>query len=160
MPNPVTSNYPDIGDSGEDLVAQWLQSTGWEILHRRFRCRWGELDIVAEYHERTKPHQPPTLAFVEVKTRSTGSWDQGGREAITTKKQTKLWRTAEIFLTKYPDKANYLCRFDVAIVSCQRILHQVHGETVNQKCLASLSISGYRLELEEYIPAAFDYSVV
>ncbi|MHC5721426.1 MAG: YraN family protein, partial [Nostoc sp.] len=42
-------HYPDIGASGEDLVAQWLQSTGWIILYRRFSSRWGEIDIIAEY---------------------------------------------------------------------------------------------------------------
>ncbi|WP_338027208.1 YraN family protein [Trichormus azollae] len=47
MSKPPPSNYPDIGDIGEDLVAQWLQSKGSEILHRSFSCRWGEIDIVA-----------------------------------------------------------------------------------------------------------------
>ncbi len=37
------------GQLGEDLVAQWLQSTGWIILHRRFSSRWGEIDIIAQH---------------------------------------------------------------------------------------------------------------
>ncbi|HLP90843.1 MAG TPA: YraN family protein [Nostocaceae cyanobacterium] len=159
MPKPPVNHYPNIGDIGEDLVAQWLQSTGWEILHRRFSCRWGEIDIIAQYQDTTS-NQLPVLAFVEVKTRSLGSWDGGGREAITSKKQIKLGQTAGIYLTQYPDKAEYSCRFDVAIVSCRRISHQLRGETFNQQCLASLSISGYELQLQEYIPAAFDYSIV
>ena len=48
MANPSPFNYADIGNIGEDLVAKWLQSTGWEILHRRFWCRWGEIDIIAQ----------------------------------------------------------------------------------------------------------------
>ncbi len=44
MANLPPSHYPDIGSLGEDLVAQWLQSTGWIILHRRFSSRWGEID--------------------------------------------------------------------------------------------------------------------
>ncbi|MEH1902351.1 MAG: YraN family protein [Nostoc sp.] len=48
---------PDIGQLGEDLVAQWLQSTGWIILHRRFSSRWGEIDIIAEYHGVTAKEQ-------------------------------------------------------------------------------------------------------
>lgn len=39
MANLPPSHYPDIGHLGEDLVAQWLQSTGWIILHRRFASR-------------------------------------------------------------------------------------------------------------------------
>lgn len=53
MANLPRSHYLDIGVLGEDIVAQWLQSKGWIILHRRWRCRWGEIDLVA----RRDPHQ-------------------------------------------------------------------------------------------------------
>ncbi|MBD2213019.1 YraN family protein [Nostoc linckia FACHB-104] len=154
MVNPPPSHYPDIGDVGEDLVAQWLQSTGWLILHRRFLCRWGEIDIIAQYHDSPTPNS--TLAFVEVKTRSPGNWDMGGRSAITAKKQTKLWRTAEIFLAQHPDKADYPCRFDVAIVYCQKIPKNFHEATSKPQVLASSVVAGYQFQLQEYIPAAFD----
>lgn len=79
MANRHPSHYLDIGVLGEELVAQWLQSTNWVILHRRWRCRWGEIDIIARQpaQEHT-PHSSPMLAFVEVKTRSRGNWDAGG----------------------------------------------------------------------------------
>lgn len=162
MANPPASHYPDIGDLGEDLVAQWLQSTGWLILQRRFCCRWGEIDIIAQYDGKLQePIHPisyhhPTLAFVEVKTRSSGNWDYGGRSAITSKKQTKLWRTAEMFLATYPQKADYPCRFDVAIVYCQKVTEKFTGSRFTQPVLASSLIAGYELQLQEYIPAAFD----
>jgi putative endonuclease len=168
MANLPPSHYPDIGELGEDLVAQWLQSTGWIILHRRFSSRWGEIDIVAEYHGVTEKEQGsrgkyPTphsmLAFVEVKTRSSGSWDAGGRSAITPQKQAKIWRTAGIFLAQYPEKADYSCRFDVAIVYCQRISKNLTGVTASQETLATSSAAGYRFKLQEYILAAFDSSV-
>lgn len=50
------SHYLDIGVLGEDLVAQWLQSTSWMILHRRWRCRWGEIDIIARKEPENTPH--------------------------------------------------------------------------------------------------------
>ncbi|OUL19149.1 YraN family protein [Nostoc sp. 106C] len=161
MANPPASHYPDIGDLGEDLVAQWLQSTGWLILHRRFFCRWGEIDIIAQYDGiqepiNSVPLHHSTLAFVEVKTRSPGNWDLGGKSAITPKKQTKLWRTAEMFLANYPEKADYSCRFDVAIVCCQRITNKFSEVTFTQKALASSLVAGYEFLLQEYIPAAFD----
>ncbi|BAZ02094.1 hypothetical protein NIES37_61020 [Tolypothrix tenuis PCC 7101] len=154
MVNPPPFHYPDIGDVGEGLVAQWLQSTGWLILHRRFLCRWGEIDIIAQSHDSPTPNS--TLAFVEVKTRSPGNWDMGGRSAITAKKQTKLWRTAEIFLAQHPDKADYPCRFDVAIVYCQKIRKNFHELTSHSQVLASSVVAGYQFQLQDYIPAAFD----
>ena len=145
MSNPSPFNYADIGNIGEDLVAKWLQSTGWEILHRRFSCRWGEIDIIAQY-------QDTMLAFVEVKTRSSGNWDEGGKNAITPQKQAKIWRTAEIFLAEYPQKADYSCRFDVALVHYQLETKKIIAE----EFLERLSISGYEFKLQQYIEAAFD----
>ncbi|MEH1919347.1 YraN family protein [Nostoc sp.] len=159
MANLPPSHYPDIGSLGEDLVAQWLQSTGWIILHRRFSSRWGEIDIIAQHDGQTGEKlltQHSLLTFVEVKTRSSGSWDAGGRSAITPQKQAKIWRTAEIFLAQYPEKADYSCRFDVAIVYCQRMSKNLTGVIANQEALATSSVDGYKFKLQEYIPAAFD----
>ncbi|MDJ0736737.1 MAG: YraN family protein [Nostocaceae cyanobacterium] len=151
MANSPPYNYRDIGILGEDLVAQWLQSTGWIILHRRFSCRWGEIDIIAE--------QNSELAFIEVKTRTPGSWDTGGRSAIAPRKQAKIFTTAKIFLSKYPDKADYPCRFDVAIVCCQRSSPKLKQPQTTQPVLATSSVAEYQLTLQEYIPAAFDSSI-
>ncbi|MEH2128187.1 YraN family protein [Nostoc sp.] len=159
MANLPPSHYPDIGHLGEDLVAEWLQSTGWIILHRRFSSRWGEIDIIAEYDKGAVGElstQHSILAFVEVKTRSSGSWDAGGRSAITLQKQAKICRTAETFLAQYPEKVDYSCRFDVAIVYCQKIPKNLIGVTANQEALATSSVPGYKFKLQEYIPAAFD----
>lgn len=144
------SNYPDIGTAGEDLVVEWLKSQEWKILHRRWRCRRGEIDIIAQKDD--------NLAFVEVKTRSPGNWDAGGRSAITSLKRAKLLFTAQMFIARYPQKADYSCRFDVAIVLCQQILKEVAAPTATQPVLLSSSVAGYQLTLQEYIPAAFDSS--
>ncbi|KJH73540.1 YraN family protein [Aliterella atlantica] len=133
-----SSHYPDIGVLGEDFIAQWLQSSGWKILHRRWRCRWGEIDIIASNLE--------TLAFVEVKTRSAGSWDEGGLLAITPQKQAKLWKTAQSFLATYQNFAEYPCRFDVALVCCQKLPSKVQQSSFDCK---------YNLSLYEYIAGAF-----
>lgn len=167
MANLPPSHYDDIGQLGEDLVAQWLESTDWVILHRRFSCRWGEIDIIAQYHDckslkdtiNPSSTQYPTLAFVEVKTRSSGNWDAGGRSAVTLQKQVKLSRTAGIFLAKYPQMADYACRFDVAIVYCQQISKQHLHLTSTHPALTSASVAGYQFYLQEYIPAAFDSAI-
>ncbi|MEA5571408.1 YraN family protein [Calothrix sp. UHCC 0171] len=173
MPNPSPSNYPDIGTLGEDLVSQWLESCGWKILHRRWRCRWGEIDIIAEYlgtegkegKERATPRENDisasagnrhlTLAFIEVKTRSAGSWDTGGRDAITTRKQEKLVRAAQMYLAKYPEKSDFNCRFDVAIAFAQKA-SEYNNTNKNFENIASVSTPHHFLMLQEYIPGAFD----
>ncbi|MBW4568594.1 MAG: YraN family protein [Tolypothrix carrinoi HA7290-LM1] len=158
MANRTSSHYPDIGTLGEDLVAQWLQSTGWIVLHRRFSCRWGEIDIIAQFED-GKPDNL-MLAFIEVKTRSSLNWDAGGRSAITRQKQAKLFSTAQMFLSEYPEKADYPCRFDVAIVQCQRISKKLRAVIASSEVLASSSDGVHYLTLQEYIPAAFDVNDV
>jgi len=155
--------YPDIGVLGEDLVAQWLRSKGWVILHRRWRCRWGEIDIIAR-------KSSPMLVFVEVKTRSCGNWDAGGLLSITPQKQAKLWQTARSFLATYPLFGNYPCHFDVALVCCKPLSKTQRQELSEPFVTLEASASpvsllvsgatggnpGYQLLLQDYIPSGFD----
>lgn len=147
-------HYPDIGVLGEDLVAQWLQSQGWQILHRRWRCRQGEIDIVAQ----TTLECTQILAFVEVKTRSRGNWDAGGLLAITPQKQAKLWQAASCYLAQYP--TDQPCRFDVAAVYCHNVVHHLPPDIKMPAMFTSLPLqfgqAKYQLFLQHYIAAAFD----
>lgn len=166
MTNRSASHYPDKGVLGEDLVAQWLQSRGWIILHRRWRCRWGEIDIIAQ-QQGSCPM--PALAFVEVKTRSRGNWDANGLLSITPQKQAKIRQTAKCFLATYPYLADYPCQFDVALVSCQRP-SKSKEQKLSESSLTQTSVTSskvfqsgqagnlfeYQLILQEYIAAAFD----
>jgi putative endonuclease len=96
------------GNAGENLVADLLKANGWQIIATQWHCRWGELDIVAR--DRT------WLLFVEVKTRSSNSWDESGLLAITAQKQRKLILAALEFLRLHPNLVNLDCRFDIALV--------------------------------------------
>jgi putative endonuclease len=163
---------PNIGELGEYLVAEWLQAQSWVILHHRWRCRWGEIDLIAQRYSAQQETLLPRLAFVEVKTRSRGNWDADGLLAITPPKQAKLWRTAELFLAERPDLASLPCRFDVALVRCDRISqHSGHNETNSSPSAAPIDktiqvpsvqlgqpivVAGYRFMLQDYIESAFD----
>ena len=65
----------DVGRRGEQLAAEFLEGQGLTIVSRNWRCREGELDIVA--HDRRN-----TLVICEVKTRS-GERFGSGAEAVT-----------------------------------------------------------------------------
>ena len=154
MANRFPSHYPDIGVLGEELVAQWLNSQGWVILNRRWRSRWGEIDIIA-------CSSSPLLVFVEVKTRRHGNWDSGGLLSITQQKQRKLYQTAQYFLARHPHLVDYPCRFDVALVHSSRLrlspdLANTPSITEKVQLGQPVSIAGQQLTLKEYIPSAFE----
>jgi len=77
---------------GERLAAEKLVSCGYRILECNFRCRYGEIDIVAEDTNETND-----LVFVEVKTRR---GDAFGRpeEAVTKRKQRKIVEVATYYI--------------------------------------------------------------
>jgi len=148
----VSQNTANVGVLGEAIVARWLQRQGWTILQQRWHCRWGELDLIVG-QPLPNSHQFAMIAFVEVKTRRDRNWDEDGKLAITAKKQAKLWKAAQSFLATQPHLADLPCRFDVAIVQCEKLagtvdLSQVDGDTTTIS-------NGYQLRLDEYLTDAF-----
>jgi putative endonuclease len=151
------------GQVAESFVAHWLTLQGWTVLHQRWHCRYGELDIIAT--------QSDTLAFVEVKARSKGNWDENGLLSVTPQKQAKLWQAAQLFLAEHPHLADLPCRFDVALLSCRpvRIAGKrsisPDGEVLHSESQLSLPLAieldqpvvfnGYELTLQQYIVDAF-----
>jgi putative endonuclease len=141
----------NTGELGEEVVAQWMISRGNEILHRRWRSRGGEIDILAIERTEGKFGTSETLIFIEVKTRDRYNWDEDGLLAIDERKQAKLISTASLFLAKHPHLAEYPCRFDVAIVRHQPIHHEIVGTP-----LYTLVADRHCGLLIEYIHSAFD----
>ena len=80
-----------LGAHGEDLAAQFLTAAGMTIEARNWRCRYGELDIVARAGE--------SIVFVEVKTR-TGTGFGRPAEAVTATKQARIRRLAALWLAE------------------------------------------------------------
>lgn len=145
---------PTLGELGEQVTAQWLQGQGYEILASRWRCRWGELDLVA-YQSSSPETLTNPLLFVEVKTRQSSNWDADGLLAISSQKQKKLYRTAEIFLSRHPNLANVGCRFDLALVRARSSC--LNQEAVNARVGLNDPVyyQGYELTLTTYLEAIF-----
>lgn len=78
-----------IGRRGEDLAASWYEAHGYQVVSRNWRCRAGELDIVAR--------KGSDLVFCEVKARSSGSFGLPA-EAVGYAKQARLRRLAGMWL--------------------------------------------------------------
>lgn len=78
-----------IGDMGEDMAVQFLKKKGYKILDRNYRCRFGEIDIIAKYKN--------YYIFVEVKTRHDTSY---GRpiESINSLKINRILKTLNFYL--------------------------------------------------------------
>lgn len=141
----------EIGHLGEEFVAQWLINQNWVILEKRWRCRWGEIDLIA------RSNRIEMLAFVEVKTRSHGNWDEGGQLAVNSAKQHKICLAASLFLAKYPQLSDFPCRFDVALVSYQRSRPSAAADSqlINLKIGQPFIKQGQQLILQDYLESAF-----
>jgi putative endonuclease len=104
----VVAAKDELGRRGEQLAADYLEQNGWTIASRNWRCREGELDIVA--HDRRS-----TVVICEVKTRS-GVQYGSGAEAITEAKRRRIRRLSSLWLSEYRARPDLVVRFDVISV--------------------------------------------
>ena len=97
-------NKKRIGNLGEAMAEVLLVERGYQIIARNFRCKFGEVDIIAR--------KGGVMAFVEVKTRTRehlAPHEARPAASVTPEKQRKIIKAAKFF-PRNPDKA---MRFDV-----------------------------------------------
>ena len=92
----------EIGAQGETFAAQILQEQGMKILSRNYYTPYGEIDLIVL--------DKGCIAFVEVKTRRTGSVTRPA-EAVDRRKRERIIRSAVCYLMEYP--VDLQPRFDV-----------------------------------------------
>ena len=94
-----------LGRWGEEKVAEWLRKKGYQVVAAGYRCRFGEVDLIAKNGK--------YICFTEVKLRRSAEFAQA-REFVDARKQERLRITAQQYL------AETACalqpRFDVAEV--------------------------------------------
>jgi putative endonuclease len=99
----MTNFRQHISKLGEDLACEFLVKNGFKIQDRNFKCKLGEIDIVAMKNK--------VVHFVEVKTRTTTIFGDP-ENSVTIKKQKKIILTSKIY-SKYKNFENFNYQFDV-----------------------------------------------
>ncbi len=111
-----------LGTQGEDLAVKYLKKKGYIIIERNFRCRFGEIDIIAQ--------DKTSLVFVEVKTRRSRRYGLPC-EAVNDGKIRHLKRMATYYII-VSSLYNRDMRIDVIeILMCQGLpfLHHIENIT-------------------------------
>ncbi|MEO6205098.1 MAG: YraN family protein [Mycobacteriales bacterium] len=101
-----------LGIHGEDVAAQHLVERGFVLLDRNWRCREGELDIVALDLD-------GACVFCEVKTRSTAAYGEPS-EAVSAVKARRIRLLALRWLDAHPEHRGGPLRFDVVSIVRRR----------------------------------------
>jgi putative endonuclease len=95
-----------LGRVGEEAAIQYLQAHGYRILERNYRCRFGEIDLIAR--------DGAVLVFVEVKTRRSRAFGSPAT-AVTLQKQRHIVKASQVYLAHRGD-GREVCRFDVVAI--------------------------------------------
>ena len=104
----MTARHRALGEEGERLAAELLESKGYRVLQRNFRTREGEIDLVARAPD-------GALVFVEVRTRQGAAWRYAAAESVGPRKQKRLAELAAQYLAE--GDADEPARIDVVAVA-------------------------------------------
>lgn len=100
-------NNRAVGTTFEQKAANYLVENGYQILDKNFRCKIGEIDLIAK--------SEGYLCFIEVKYRS--STTKGfPAEAINYTKIRRITRTAEFYMLLHKIPQDTPCRFDAVVI--------------------------------------------
>ncbi|HED12326.1 MAG TPA: YraN family protein [Gammaproteobacteria bacterium] len=102
-----TTTTTRIGQRGEQIAGNHLQSRGLQILHRNFRSRAGEIDLIAR--------DADEIVFVEVRLRKSNRFGSAA-ESVGHQKQQRIRTTAQVYLQQYR-QIDTACRFDVVAIT-------------------------------------------
>lgn len=98
-------NSRETGAEYERKAAQYLETLGYEVVERNFRCKAGEIDIIAK--------DGRYLVFVEVKYRTDARMGEP-LEAVDYRKQRKISKAASYYCLIHAIPQQQPCRFDAA----------------------------------------------
>jgi len=96
-----------VGNKGESIAEDYLKRKGYEIIHRNYRCRLGEIDIIAKDDD--------TIVFIEVRTKQNRNYGTP-QDSVTPMKMDKISKTALSFI-QGKNLTGFSYRFDFIAVT-------------------------------------------
>ncbi len=111
-------NKRKIGEEKEFLALKYLTDRGYKIIKRNYRCKLGEIDLIAKKDNR--------IIFIEVKYRSSSKYGSA-IEAVNYKKQMIIRRVARHFLLTNYHTLEIPVSFDVIGIDNDKITHIENG---------------------------------
>lgn len=101
------ANRVELGRLGEQKANEYLLGKHYTILEQNWRCRSGEIDIIAQINS--------TIVFIEVRTRRNTNHFGSAGESINLRKQKQVRETAQVYL-HFTKQYDSILRFDVITV--------------------------------------------
>lgn len=115
MPKPSKkTNTRALGTYYEQVAAQYVKQQGYTLLETNFRCRLGEIDLIAL--------DQAYIIFIEVKYRKSTAYGYP-REAVTYIKKQHIYHTAQYYLLTHYEAKEMPCRFDVIEILNNQVTH-------------------------------------
>ena len=97
----------NTGKDAEAFACRYLHAQGLQIVHRNYRTRRGEIDLVMQDKD--------SLVFVEVRYRRQSRFGSAA-ESVDRRKQSKLIACANHYIQTFPEISRQPCRFDVVSI--------------------------------------------
>ena len=105
-----------FGRKGENIAALFLQKHGYKIVERNFKCKQGEIDIIAK--------QKNQYIFIEVKTRKSLKYGMPS-ESVNKTKQNHIKKVAQYYICTNKI-SNFIIRFDIIEIYLKNGKYQIN----------------------------------
>ncbi len=119
-------NTKVIGNEGENKALEFLLHNGYELLHKNWRTRFGEIDIIVK--------KDNLIVFVEVKSLPKGNLDYLSK-VLNKDKQERIIKTSKRFLLNNRQYSNSYIRYDVIVIDMPGMSEVYHIENAFMELL-------------------------
>ena len=119
-------NTKVIGNEGENKALEFLLRNGYELLHKNWRTRFGEIDIIVK--------KDNIIVFVEVKSLPKGNLDYLSK-VLNKDKQERIIKTSKRFLLNNRQYSNSYIRYDVIVIDMPGMSEVYHIENAFMELL-------------------------